>query len=217
MAEVGCLDLLVAELLGVDSLGGVGGAGGRQSAVVVHVAGHRCVADGEDEPAIGQVGGELSDHAEQLKVSLTIEPASGAFEGDEFAVFSLLVNLVEYALYGCSLSKSVEAGSVTVKAAVTDKDAVFEVVADGFSMEDEVRTIAFGPYYVPRGVDRSHLGLFIAHKLALNHGGTLAASVSPSPATHFSVRLPLARVADQNGDPADSAEKKLAEAWESGE
>jgi sensor histidine kinase regulating citrate/malate metabolism len=166
---------------------------------------------------IESVANELSEHAGQLKVGLSFEPASGSIEADEFAVFSLLANLVEYALHGCSLNKTGGTREVTVTTSLTDTETVFDVLADGFSMEDEVREMAFGRYYAPRGTDRSHLGLFIAHKLAVSHGGSLSATVLPSLATRFSVKLPAERPAAGNVVPNGSAETQLAKEWESGE
>jgi len=157
---------------------------------------------------IDSVAGELSELAGELRVSLKFEPASGSIEADEFAVFSLLVNLVEYALHGCSLDKTDGARKVTVTTSLTDTETVFDVLADGFRMEDEVRAIAFGRYYAPRGIDRSHLSLFIAHELAISHGGDLSATVLPSPATRFSVRLPAQRPAAENLLPDRSAQTR---------
>ena len=142
---------------------------------------------------------------------MKVASASGAFEADEFATFSLLVNLVEYALHGCSLNKSGATCVVTVEASVTGEGAVFDVTAGGFSIEDEVREIAFGPYYAPRGVDRSHLGLFVAHKLTLSQGGTLSAESVSSEATRFTVRLPVDVPETKSGE---TNEKGLADEWE---
>jgi signal transduction histidine kinase len=165
---------------------------------------------------IESVANELSEYAGQLQVALRCEPASGSIEADEFAVFSLLVNLVEYALHGCSLNKTGGTREVAFTTSLTDTETVFDVLADGFSMENDVREIAFGRYYAPRGVDRSHLSLFIAHKLAISHGGSLSATVLPSPATRFSVKLPAQRPAAGGPVPDGSAQTQLAKEWESG-
>ncbi len=139
----------------------------------------------------------LMPQASHAGVDLLVKSEAGSFEGGELAVHSLLVNLVEYSLDICALDKENQASSVTLSATMRDEHAVFDVLAQGFSIEEETRQLALGDFYAPKGVDRSHLGLFVAHKLAKSHKGTLSITSSPERGTtNFCVRLPKTRPSD---------------------
>ena len=57
-------------------------------------------------------------------------------------------------------------------------------------MQDESRALALADTYMPRGLDRSHLGLFIANKIAKAHGGRLELESELGQGTRIAVHLP---------------------------
>jgi signal transduction histidine kinase len=60
-----------------------------------------------------------------------------------------------------------------------------------------------GRYYAPKGTDRSHLSLFLAHKIVKSHGGSLDITSSPEElTTRFLVKLPAA---NPGGSPGEAA------------
>ncbi len=155
----------------------------------------------------------LQEKADHDGVKLHVKVEEGSFEGGEIAVHSLLVNLVEYSLEACRQGGAESSSTeVTLAAALNDQQVVFDIIANGFVIEEEPRKLALGEYYTPRGVDRSHLGLFIAHKLAKSHQGTLSISSSPEKGTtHFSVKLPRVKPADLPTETDDQLEKMFGE------
>lgn len=133
----------------------------------------------ELDGVVSAVSRALADRAAHLGVTLEALPASGTCEGDPLAVQSMLLNMVEFALETCHTSKVSGAPSVRFTAALEGGDAVLDVVAEGAVVKEETREKALASCYAPIGVDRSHLGLFIVHRLLRNHGGTLEIETAP--------------------------------------
>jgi len=134
----------------------------------------------------------LLDQATHLGVRLSVNAGQGVFQGGEFAVHSLLVNLVTYAIETCSQNKLSSTPSVTLSATLADSQVIFDIIADGFCITEETSQLSMEQFYAPKGVDRSHLGLFIANKLASDHQGSLNISASPETgSTRFTVALPM--------------------------
>jgi nitrogen fixation/metabolism regulation signal transduction histidine kinase len=139
----------------------------------------------------------MEDRAGHLGVTMEIQAEDGTFEGDEFAVNSMLLNVVDYALEVCHRAQKENAASLVGSARVYEGWATFDLCAEGFPMEEESRQLALAPYYAPRGVDRSHLPLFIANRILRNHLGTLEIKVSADPpSTRFLIKVPTTRAAD---------------------
>jgi signal transduction histidine kinase len=138
----------------------------------------------------------MEDRAGNLGVTMEIQAEDGTFEGDEFAVNSMLVNVVDYALEVCQRAQKETTASLVGSAQVSEGWAIFDLRAEGFSMEEESRQLALARYYAPRGVDRSHLPLFIANRILRNHQGTLEITVSTDPpSTRFLIKVPSTRAA----------------------
>ncbi len=165
---------------------------------------------------VSSVQQDLDEHADHLGVILKTSASSGSLEADQFAVHSLLSNLVEYTLEACNIAKLKPSPSVTLSASVNGERAVFEVLVDGLVVEETTLKHALGQYYAPRGIDRSHLGIFVAHKLARGHGGTLEIVSTPDEkATRFLVEIPVAKPAELSDEKDTSTQDQLRREWES--
>lgn len=136
----------------------------------------------------------LQGRADELGVRVDVKVGQGALEGDEFGMRSMLVNVLDYALEVCHRCKQERAAAVRVCAESTEEWAIFDLRTEGFCMEQETRTLALADTYMPRGVDRSHLGLFIASKIARKHKGNveIEATTEP-PCTRLLIRVPSKR------------------------
>ncbi len=131
------------------------------------------------------------DHSKYLGVTLEIRPMAGSFEADKLAVYSLLVNIIEYLLETCRITAAEKPAAVTLSASMNNAQVIFDLFTDGFSIDEEIRNYALGPFYTPKGVDRSHLGLFVSHKIAKRHNGTMTITNSVEEGiTRFVVSLP---------------------------
>jgi len=136
----------------------------------------------------------LQGRADELGVKVEVKVGEGALEGDEFAMRSMLLNVLDYALEVCHRCKQERDVAVLGSAESTKEWAIFDLHTEGFCMEEETRTLALADTYMPRGVDRIHLGLFIANKIARNHRGKveIEATTEP-PATRFLIKMPSTR------------------------
>jgi len=143
---------------------------------------------------VSSVVDSMQGRADELGVKVEIKTGEGTFEGDEFAVRSMLVNVVDYALEVCHRCKNETEVAVVGSAEATKDWAIFDLRAQGFSVEEESRALALADTYMPRGVDRSHLGLFIANKIAKNHQGSLEIEATTEPpGTRFLIKMPSTR------------------------
>ncbi len=143
------------------------------------------------QDVVSSVMDSLQGRADHLGVPMEIRSQEGTLEGDEIAVPSMVVNVLDYALEACERSKKETKASVVGSAESSGEWAVFDLRAEGFCIEEESRLLALADTYKPRGVDRSHLGLFLANKIAKRHQGSLeiVAAVEP-PCTRFLIKLP---------------------------
>ncbi len=143
---------------------------------------------------VSSVVDSMQGRADELGVKVEISAGEGTLEGDEFAVRSMLVNVVDYALEVCHRCKQKTDVAVVGSAEATKEWTIFDLRAEGFCMDEESRALAVADTYMPRGVDRSHLGLFIANKIARNHQGSLEIeSTTEPPGTRFLIKMPSTR------------------------
>jgi signal transduction histidine kinase len=59
-------------------------------------------------------------------------------------------------------------------------------------MDAETRSKLFTMYFSTKGAFGTGLGLLVSHKVATEHGGTIAVRSEPGQGSTFTVRLPLA-------------------------
>lgn len=125
-----------------------------------------------------------------VELLVDLDPAAIAFEVDVRAVEAMLTNLLHNALDACRADPSGQAHRVRI--AVRDEGAgvVFEVADNGVGMDRETREMAFTPFFSSKGGKGTGLGLYIAHRIATQHGGTIDVSSRLGDGTTFTVHLP---------------------------
>jgi len=136
------------------------------------------------------------DKADELGVELTkeINMDIGEFEADDKAIRSLLVNLMENSLDACRIDNKQEAHRVVLRAVGEVDHVRFEVQDDGIGMEQETREKAFSLFFSSKGTEGTGLGLFIAHKIAKAHKGSIDLESEVDKGTRFIVRIPRKHV-----------------------
>ena len=117
---------------------------------------------------------------------------TGTWDGDR--LYQLISNLA-----GNAIDYATPSTPVLVQARVDGAEVVVEVVNQGVAIPSEAMRVIFEPFRrgakdEKSGVTHLGLGLYIAHQIALAHGGTLAAQSSGGMTT-FSLRLPRATAA----------------------
>ena len=72
------------------------------------------------------------------------------------------------------------------------EDFVFEVADSGAGVPEDRRRWIFEPFATTRASDGTGLGLFIARKVVIDHGGDISVSTSNLGGALFRVRIPTA-------------------------
>jgi signal transduction histidine kinase len=117
---------------------------------------------------------------------VTINSGSGQILGDDDelfnAVFNIVLNAVESMPYG---------GDITIESKIEGRMALLEIADHGSGMnEGELKRI-FEPFFTTKkGIARG-LGLSIAHKIAVMHGGDIDVISEPGRGSKFIIRIPL--------------------------
>jgi signal transduction histidine kinase len=125
-----------------------------------------------------------------VEVAPDLDPAAIAFEVDVRAVEAMLTNLLNNALDACRADPSGERHRVRVGVRATDDEIVFDVADNGIGMDRETRERVFTPFFSSKGGKGTGLGLYIAHRIAAQHGGRIDLASRLGDGTTFTVHLP---------------------------
>ena len=112
------------------------------------------------------------------------------FEVDPDALRSLLVNLLENAVDACRIDRDDDQHLVSFHARTEADDILFEIEDNGIGMDRETREKAFSLFYSSKGLGGTGLGLFVANRIALAHGGSIDLRSEPGKGTRLLVKIP---------------------------
>jgi len=128
-----------------------------------------------------------------IDFSYDIDNNAGTVEADHKAVRSMLINLLENSLDACRVDKSNQQQAVSIVLRSNDHSVEFEIIDNGIGMDQETREKAFSLFFSSKGTEGTGLGLFIANKIAIEHGGKIELDSELRKGTRFVVRLPKER------------------------
>jgi len=128
-----------------------------------------------------------------VKLLKVVDVADGNFEADVNAVRAMLANLVENSLDACRLDKAKADHEVSFRVREDDGQIAFEIEDNGIGMDRETREKAFTLFFSSKGTEGTGLGLFISHRIAEAHGGSIALESDVGVGTRFIVRMPRKR------------------------
>jgi PAS domain S-box-containing protein len=145
---------------------------------------------------VGEVDlAELCAHAARMcdpalrrvRARLELRTGEARVEGVRGSLLQVLVNL----LTNAAQALPEEGGTVRVETEAHGSGAVLRVSDDGVGMAPEVTARIFEPFFStkPDG-GGSGLGLCIAQRIVLRHGGTIGVESAPGAGTTFTVSLP---------------------------
>ena len=126
--------------------------------------------------------------AAATKVDLRVQAAAGlpALDLDPMRMRQVVSNLVDNAIRVMS-----EGGTITLSAAVRDRELVIEVVDDGPGIPPDLLATVFDRFSKSPESRGSGLGLAIARAIVTAHGGTIAALSDPATGRGTTVRISL--------------------------
>ncbi|MCW5977161.1 MAG: PAS domain-containing protein [Bryobacteraceae bacterium] len=136
----------------------------------------------------------FAPRAAERSIRLDAEIAGEALTvpGEPKDVHSLISNLLANAIDACAADESDDKESrVVVRVLSEGNHAVVEVEDNGPGMDDETRARLFSRFFSTKGGLGTGLGLMVAHKVATEHGGTIAVRSAPGEGATFTVRLPM--------------------------
>ncbi len=141
--------------------------------------------------AVSEILADLAAlHAREIAEGrLAIDPPSEPLElsADRGQLRQALLNLILNGLDAAGV-----AGTVTLSAARSGRDALLLVRDSGRGLAPEERARLFVPGFTTK-THGSGLGLTIVERIVSEHGGSIAVETAPGQGTTFQIRLPLAR------------------------
>jgi PAS domain S-box-containing protein len=145
---------------------------------------------------------------QDVRMNCIVEEDVGVFEADAQAVRAMLVNLAENAIDACRLDESRKDHTVTTRVTGTPEEVRFEIRDDGIGMDQETQEKAFSLFFSSKGLSGTGLGLFIANKIAVAHGGKIELESQLGIGTRFTVTLPRKHALQEEAEVAGIGERE---------
>ena len=123
---------------------------------------------------------------QQLEALLTLD-GEGMFSSDEHCVYSILVNLLEFAFDACQANRGVEKHAIAVEATFAECEIVLEITHNGIKMTAEELARDYSQYKHV-GPGKTDFELYIVNELVASLGGSFC--VGPAGGARFRVQLP---------------------------
>ncbi|UCE67244.1 MAG: PAS domain-containing sensor histidine kinase [Candidatus Zixiibacteriota bacterium] len=143
-----------------------------------------------------EIYGIMTPKAEKLNIKLELinYEEDEILEADHKAIRSMFVNLVENSLDACRVDDKKDEHKVVISARNHPDLLEFEIADNGIGMDQETREKAFSLFFSSKGTEGTGLGLFIANKIAQEHGGSIVVESEENKGTRFHVKLPKKRL-----------------------
>lgn len=137
----------------------------------------------------------FQERAERQNITYNclIKPDLGNFEADKLAVRSLLLNLLDNSLDACRIDKNKTEHIIVFNIQKKSERIIFEVSDNGIGMDRETREKALSLFFSSKGAGGTGLGLFIANKIAQEHGGEINIESEEGKGSKFTVTMPRKR------------------------
>ena len=118
------------------------------------------------------------------------DPSPGEMEIDPDVATSALVNILENAVDACHEDREKASHQVVFTVKGEASSVLFEIQDDGIGMDRETQEKMFTLFFSNKGNKGTGLGLFIAHKMVDQHGGSITVDSEPGKGSRFRIRLP---------------------------
>ncbi|MFH1374166.1 MAG: PAS domain-containing sensor histidine kinase [bacterium] len=149
----------------------------------------------------------MTDRARKVEVEVECTvTGTGEYEGDRQMIRSMLVNFIENAIDACRIDKSKPHHLVKLELHDLDDGIQFIISDNGIGMDRETREKAFSLFFSSKGAGGTGLGLFIAHKIVMSHGGNIRIESEPGEGSRFFVELPRKRPEPSTETDSESTE-----------
>jgi signal transduction histidine kinase/DNA-binding response OmpR family regulator len=118
----------------------------------------------------------------------------GEMEVDPSWMEAALINFLENAVDACAFDREKSEHQVTLAVTSSKNDTIcFEITDNGIGMDQETREKMFTLFFTSKGSQGTGLGLFIAHRVICQHGGTVDVTSEQKQGSVFTINLPRKR------------------------
>jgi len=152
----------------------------------------------------------MTERAEKLDIQVECSvTGTGEYEGDQQMIRSMLVNLIENAIDACRIDKAKPEHRIKLELNDIEDGIQFVVDDDGVGMDRETREKAFSLFFSSKGAGGTGLGLFIAHKIVMSHGGSIRIESEQGQGSRFFIEFPRKKPdhsTETDSQPTDSEE-----------
>ena len=114
----------------------------------------------------------------------------GDVEIDSSAVRLALISVLENALDACVEDNADKSHKIVFTAKQKKSDVIFEVTDNGVGMDRETKESLFTLFFSSKGNKGTGLGLFIANKIIVQHGGKITVESTSGQGSNFRITLP---------------------------
>ncbi|MDT8377250.1 MAG: ATP-binding protein [Desulfotignum sp.] len=115
----------------------------------------------------------------------------GIMEIDSVWMESALVNFLENAVDACAYDHEKSVHRVSLTVTIEPEEIICFCIQDnGIGMDQETREKMFTLFFTSKGSRGTGLGLFIAHRVIQQHGGTVHVTSALNQGTELTIRLP---------------------------
>ena len=143
--------------------------------------------------ALKEVAGLFAGKAKQFHIELELkaeEPVE--ILGEPKEIHGLISNLIANAIEACNADQDEQKAHRILASVSQDRsEAIIEVEDDGPGMDAATRNALFKDLVSTKGSAGTGLGLVMAQKVVVEHGGTIMVRSEPGKGSAFTVRLPI--------------------------
>ncbi len=125
-----------------------------------------------------------------ITFSRQVDSDTTEIPADPKSLYLLLVSLIENAIDACLMDEDKQSHTIGVALKNTAAEVIFEVSDNGTGMDEETKAHLFSDIYTTKPTSGTGLGLFVAYKIAKEHGASITIDSTFKKGTTFIVRLP---------------------------
>jgi PAS domain S-box-containing protein len=140
-----------------------------------------------------EVVGLFAGKAEQFHIQLEVQAEDSVeIPGEAKEIHGLISNLIANAIEACNADQDEQkAHRIVAKVFRQEINAVIEIEDNGPGMDATTRNALFKDLVSTKGTSGTGLGLVMAQKVAVEHGGAITVRSEPGKGSTFTVRLPI--------------------------
>ncbi len=137
--------------------------------------------------------------AQGIAFERRFDPAAGAVQIDPGYIHSALASILENAIEACLRDPDKPSHRIVFGVQADREEVLFSVQDNGGGMDPDTREKLFTLFFSSKGKGGTGLGLFVAHQIIDQHGGTIHVDSVLGRGTRFVARIPQAAKAGTDG------------------